>query len=163
MVFDAIVTFTAGGPTEQTVSADIRDDMIALENDEIVNVSLTIVSPASGVNLGYFPTTVVSIVDDDCKFSMVRQGLFYLEYIKICIFFGFLALSAYFTELEVAVNESDRMVEICVEKSLQTIPDVVFGLQSRDGSATGNTMQFTTQATLNYKSLLPLLSRWPGL
>ena len=41
------------------------------------------------------------------------------------------------------------MVEICVEKSLLTILDMVFDLQSRDGSATGNRMQYTTLTTLN--------------
>ena len=72
VVFNSTVTFTADGLTEQTVSATIPNDMIAPENDEIVNVSLTIVSPASGVNLGQYQTTLVTIVyDDNGKFSEV--------------------------------------------------------------------------------------------
>ena len=81
VVFDSMVTFTAGGPTEQTVSTIIENDMIALEGDEIVNVWLTIDSPPSGVIFGAIQTTVVTITDDDCKFIIMRQVLFCLEYI----------------------------------------------------------------------------------
>ena len=151
VVFNNTVTITANGPTEQTVTVSvlIQNDVIALEDDELVTVDLTIVSPPSGVNPGDFITTFVTIVDDDCKFSIVRQGLFCLECIKVCVCLGCLALRAYFTEPEVVVEEDDGMVEICVQKNLETIQDVVFGLQSRNGSATGNRMQYTTKATLN--------------
>ena len=144
-----MVTFTVGGPAEQTVSPIIIDDMIALKDDEIVSVNLAVVSPASGVNLGDFPTTAVIIVNDDCKCSIVGQAVFCLECIKICIFLGYLVLSTSFTEPEVTVNESIGMVEICVQKSLQTISDVVLNLQSNDGSATGNKKRYTAQAILN--------------
>ena len=70
--------------------------------------------------------------------------LFCLDWIKICLCLGCLALSASFTEPEVTVNENVGMVQICVNKNLLTIPDVVFDLQSRDGSATGNRKHYTT-------------------
>ena len=71
VVFNDNVTFTAGGPKEQNVSAAIINDVIALEDDEIVTVNLIIISPTSGVNPGRFTSTVVTIVDNDCKFSIV--------------------------------------------------------------------------------------------
>ena len=67
VVFNTNVILTAGGPTEQTISAVIVDDTIAFEDDEVVTVGLTIISPPMGVNLGVFPTTVVTIVDNDGK------------------------------------------------------------------------------------------------
>ena len=81
----------------------------------------------------------------------------------ICI--GFLVLTANFTESKVNVNESDRTVDICVKKSLQTIPDVEFTINSHGGNATGNGMQYAIQASLNYvyMSLLPLFFSWSRL
>ena len=69
--FNSTVKFIAGGSKHQTVSKSIINDVVALEDNELVNVSLIIQSPASGVILGQFPTTLVTIVDDDCKFSNV--------------------------------------------------------------------------------------------
>ena len=57
----------------------------------------------------------------------------------ICVYLGCLAVTAEFTMPLVSVNESEGMVQICVEKSHQTIGDVTLDLQSRDGSASGNT------------------------
>ena len=71
MVFNHTVTFTVGGPTKWNLSVPIKNDMIALEEDEVVQVHLIIESPASGVNLGKFNTTLVTIVDDDSKFNRV--------------------------------------------------------------------------------------------
>ena len=73
MVFDDTVSFTVDGPKELSVSATIPDDIIAFEDDELVNVHLTIIdSDASGVNLGSINTTTVAIVDDDhSKFSRI--------------------------------------------------------------------------------------------
>ena len=67
VVFKSNITFTAGGSKEQIVSAGIINDNIAFEDDEVVPVDLTIISPSTGVNLGAFPTTVVTIVDNDRK------------------------------------------------------------------------------------------------
>ena len=84
VVFNSTITFTDGGPKEKTVSAVIEDDMIALEDDELITVDLTIVSPTSGVTLGDNPTTTVTIVDNDCKFNILqRKLLFCVECIKI--------------------------------------------------------------------------------
>ena len=71
VMFNITVTFSASSPTEQTVSAAIANDVIALEDDELVSVRLITQSPASGVNLGQINTTRVTIVDDDCKFIKV--------------------------------------------------------------------------------------------
>ena len=70
-MFKQNVTFTPGGPTELIVSATIINDMIAFEDDEVVTVNLTIVSPITGLSLGSFPTTVVIIVDDESKFAIL--------------------------------------------------------------------------------------------
>ena len=72
VVFNDNVTFTAGGPTEQNVSTTIVNDVIALEDDEIVTVDLTIDSPATGVSFGVFTQTVVTIVDNDGKSAIVK-------------------------------------------------------------------------------------------
>ena len=137
-MFSGMVTFTASGPKEQTVTATIPNDMIALEDDELVNVHLSIVSPASGVSLGSVQTTVVTIVDDDCKFSIVRKCCFVWSVSRYVFCLGCLVLRAFFTELEVTVNEGEGTVKICVNKSLETISDVVFDLEYRNGSAIGN-------------------------
>ena len=67
VVLKSNITFTAGGPTEHTVSATIVNDMIAFEEDEVVTVDLTIINPIPDVYLGSFPTTVLTIVDNDGK------------------------------------------------------------------------------------------------
>ena len=72
--FNRTVTFTPGGSKEDTVSATVINDDIALEASEIVDVSLSIVSPMSRVSFDDFPTTVVTIHDDDCKLHFVSQG-----------------------------------------------------------------------------------------
>ena len=72
--FKSNITFTAGGSKEQTVSALIINDQIAFEDDEVVPVGLTIISPSTGVNLGAFPTTVVTIVDNDRKSATAIQS-----------------------------------------------------------------------------------------
>ena len=66
-MFNQQVVFTTGSTTSQTASAQIVNDMIALEENEVVNLEIVIESPTSGVSLGYFPTTEVVIVDDECK------------------------------------------------------------------------------------------------
>ena len=71
------ITFTADGPKKKSVSADIVNDEVALEDDELVSVVLDIVSPTSGVHFGSFQTTVVTIIDDDCKFYIVWQVWFF--------------------------------------------------------------------------------------
>ena len=73
--FNSTVTFAPGGPKEKTVFAVIPNDDIALEDNEVINVSLTVLSPASGVMFGDFSNTLITIDDDDCKFSIVRQML----------------------------------------------------------------------------------------
>ena len=159
VVFDRVVLFAAGDPTEQTVSVTIPNDLIALENDELVNVNLTIICPASGVTFGQFSTTLVTIVDDDRKFAKYNKCCFIFECNKICICLVCLALNAYFTKPNVTVSEDDKMVRICVEKSLETISDVVFSLESCNGTATGKRSTLTTCNTPNYKSLLLSFSR----
>ena len=82
--FNSTVRFTPDGPKEQTVSAMISNDDIALEDNEEVNVTLNVLSPSSGVMLGDFPTTLVTIVNDDCKFSIVRKVSSFKEWFKMC-------------------------------------------------------------------------------
>ena len=59
------VTFTLRGSKEMTVSAPIVNDTISFEDDENVDVNLTIVRPGFGVKFGANPVTRVVIVDDD--------------------------------------------------------------------------------------------------
>ena len=83
--------------------------------------------------------------------SEVFLGVYQNMYLSCC-----LVLSAFFDDSLLMANESDSMVEVCVGKSHITIPNVELNLESRDGTATGNTMQCTTQLTLNYCSHLLL-------
>ena len=80
VVFNDEVTFSEGGSGEIRVDTPITNDAIALEADEQINVELSIISPTSGpiferstdgsssVRIGEYRTTLVTIVDDDCKF-----------------------------------------------------------------------------------------------
>ena len=62
-----------------TVSKEIHNDDIALEADEVVNIDLTIDPPVSGVTTGAIDSTVVTITDDDSKFSIERQVFFWFS------------------------------------------------------------------------------------
>ena len=66
---DKTVTFTPSGPKEQSVFTPIIDDMVAIEDDEMVTVNLTILSPSSGVKLGLHKSTKVIIEDNDGKLT----------------------------------------------------------------------------------------------
>ena len=72
VTFGSTITFAVGGPKEQTVSADIVNDDVAFEDDEIVVVGLSIDSPLNDVSLGVIPTTTVTISDDDGKSTVAR-------------------------------------------------------------------------------------------
>ena len=72
VVFDTLATFPVDTVKQLTVSAVIIDDDVAFEDDEVVYVHLTIDSPPFNVSLGAFPTTVVNIVDSDCKLATVK-------------------------------------------------------------------------------------------
>ena len=63
--FSDTVTFTPRGLEVMTVSVPIVNDTISFEDDEIVDVNLTIVRPGFGVKFGANPVTKVVIVDDD--------------------------------------------------------------------------------------------------
>ena len=67
-----MVTFTNDGPTQQNVSATITDDSVANENNEMVNVRLMIVSASADVIPGAFTSTMVTIVDNDCKSATIK-------------------------------------------------------------------------------------------
>ena len=51
---------------------------------------------------------------------------------------GCLGVSVWLVPSQVQVNESDRMVEICAEKSLETVGSLTLNIESRNGSAFGN-------------------------
>ena len=70
--FDDTFTFAVGRPKEKIVSAVIINDDIAFEDDEVVDVSLSILDPLTDVSLGIFPTTTVVISDDDRKSTVAR-------------------------------------------------------------------------------------------
>ena len=72
---------------------------------------------------------------------------------------GCLAFSAFFTEEEVTVDESIGTVNICVESSLLTIRDVEFSVLAHNGTAIGNRMLYTMQATLMNRVHFYYLSR----
>ena len=76
---DVKVTFVGGltQGTVQTVSAAIIDDELALEDDKLVHIDLIIASPRGIVSLGVFPTTVVTIVDNDCKSATITNFLWH--------------------------------------------------------------------------------------
>ena len=65
VAFNSQITFNTSGPFRQIAYAQIINDDVALEKDEIVHLTVIIQSPSSGVMLSHFPTTVVRIVDDD--------------------------------------------------------------------------------------------------
>ena len=67
VMFSGSLTFTPDGPKEQTVSATIQDDSIALEDDEEVIVTLNIDTPTTGLTLSSIPSTTVTILDNDGK------------------------------------------------------------------------------------------------
>ena len=83
LVYDSDAVFSSIGPFRQTVYASIIDDEIGLEDDEIVHLVLIINSPSPHVTFSHFSTTVVKIVDDDCKPSLVRESCFEM-YVVIC-------------------------------------------------------------------------------
>ena len=68
---NVIITFPSDGPFRQRAYAQIIDDAVALEADESVRVELTVESPSSGVMFSDIPTTVVRIVDNDRKPSVL--------------------------------------------------------------------------------------------
>ena len=75
MVFDDSFTLFVGlaQRTVVFVSASLINDRVAFEDDEIVMVDLSVVSSPFNVSLGAFPTTVVTIVDDDCKSASITN------------------------------------------------------------------------------------------
>ena len=67
---DEIITFEAGpsAPNVIDVEISITDDLVALEATESYVATLEIVgSPDSQIEIGRFPTTTVSVLDDDRK------------------------------------------------------------------------------------------------
>ena len=140
-MYNSPVTFTSGGPFRQKVFTQVINDKIALEDDEIVTLELTIDSPSSGVNFSYFPATVVRVVDDDCKHSIVLP---LIGRYPVCVCFDMfcsacicVAVLVQFVQPEVQVNENEMEAEICVQKNLQTIGDLKLDLVARSGTATG--------------------------
>ena len=75
MVYNQQLVFTPNGPYAQNASVRIINDMIALEENETISVRLVFLSTTSGVSLGHFPTTVVEIVDNDCKLTHARSHI----------------------------------------------------------------------------------------
>ena len=71
VVYNSQVVFTINGPFRWTASAQFINDLITLEDDEMVNLDVVIDSPSSGITFNYFPTTVVRIVDNDCRSHIV--------------------------------------------------------------------------------------------
>ena len=55
-----------------------------------------------------------------------------------CVGFAFPDVTVNFVEPRVEVAEGAGMAEICVEKNLQTIPDLVVSYAARDGTAIGH-------------------------
>ena len=66
-----MIIFPSDSPFRQRAYAQIIDDYVALEADESVRVELTVESPSSGVMFINNPTTVVRIVDNDRKPSIL--------------------------------------------------------------------------------------------
>ena len=77
MVFDDWFVLFAGlaQRTAVFVSASIINDTVAFEDDEMVMVHLTVGWSSFNMSLGAFPTTVVTIVDDDCKSAPIPNFL----------------------------------------------------------------------------------------
>ena len=111
VIFSGTARFTPSSIKERTVnvSAMIEDDMIALKDNEQINVGLTIDCPMGGVSIGDFPTTMVTIIDDDRKFY--KTGVV-LESSKACVCLGCLGLNAYFTKSKAKVSESIALVDM---------------------------------------------------
>lgn len=71
--YDSRVVFSSNGPFKQIVYAPVVNDQIGWEDDEILRLALEVDIPPSGLNFSYLPisTTVVRIVDDDCKHNIL--------------------------------------------------------------------------------------------
>ena len=63
VVYNSQVVFPSNGSFRQTVYAPIINDEIGLEDDEIVHLELI----SNSTNLSYFSTTMVRVIDDECK------------------------------------------------------------------------------------------------
>ena len=63
---DQVLTF-APTDTEKCVQFPIADDNIALEPDETLMFRLVLTGNVTGVSLGSFATTTITIQDDDSK------------------------------------------------------------------------------------------------
>ena len=65
---DEIIIFEAGPSADDVISIEINitDDLVALEATESYIATLEILgTPASRIQIGQFPTTNVSVLDDD--------------------------------------------------------------------------------------------------
>ena len=65
---DEIITFEAGPSADDVISIiiNITDDLVALEATESYIATLEVLgTPASRIEIGEFPTTNVSVLDDD--------------------------------------------------------------------------------------------------
>ena len=68
---DEIIIFEAGPSADDVISIviNITDDLVALEATESYIATLEILgTPASRIEIGQFPTTNVSVLDDDGRF-----------------------------------------------------------------------------------------------
>lgn len=86
LTFNGNHTFTPCGPKEKNFTANVTVDSIALEANEIVNVTLTIDPSVPGVTYAPISSTIVTIIDDECKFSTTRNVLFGLVHVIIMNF-----------------------------------------------------------------------------
>ena len=66
-------------------------------------------------------------------------------------------MSVWLVESHVSVNESDHMVEICVQKSSETIGSLTLNIEPRNGSAFGNKMDYATPPAHTFTTLLYFL------
>ena len=87
-MYNQQLVFTPGGHFAQNASTEIINDVIALEANEAVNLQLVFLSATFGVSLGHFPTTLVEIVDDDCKLTKTASNkvIYFVCFVTPCTF-----------------------------------------------------------------------------
>lgn len=143
------VTFTPGGPMEQTVQLSVdKDQLLELNETYLLRLHLTNASITAGARIGTNNQTRVTIINDDSKFILYVHTHTYITLVVFCYVCTYmytintLEIQVHFNHQSVSTREfEDVIIPVGFSPQKTTIPFTVrietFDLSPSDAQGFG--------------------------